>query len=381
MLPRADTLGIRPASNVEATSPVSASGDARQEVFHRLSQIALGSQLSAEVIRQLDDGTFIIKIADTQAKVVLPNGTRVGDSLLMTLLASQPRPAFLLNAEGGSASAQLSSAGRLITSLLQTAQQQNAATWTTGKASLITSADVLLASDGVPRLAAALQQALSSSGLFYESHLQDWITGSRTLNQMANEPQMQFARQLPTAANTNFSAAELAQLLGHLRQWVGSERALVDLLKNAQRPSSPTTDADTILGMLGPNADSSTLSPDSVKMIHQQLHSMENRQIAWHGELWPGHPIKWEISEEQSQQPHSDEEPTAWNSTMRFELPLLGEISASIRLQGERVQVDVRTSSEDSAELLRTHRTELASALDIAGSPLDLLLVKRDEKT
>jgi hypothetical protein len=64
---------------------------------------------------------------------------------------------------------------------------------------------------------------------------------------------------------------------------------------------------------------------------------------------------------------------------VRFELPTLGVVAASIRLTGGRLQVQVRAAEEDTASLLRTHGNELASALDAAGSPLDQLTVKRDD--
>ena len=62
-----------------------------------------------------------------------------------------------------------------------------------------------------------------------------------------------------------------------------------------------------------------------------------------------------------------------------MELPKLGAISASIRLAGNALQIQVRAASDATTALLRENGNTLSSALDAAGSPLELLTVKRDE--
>src|SRR5690606_30114172 len=81
---------------------------------------------------------------------------------------------------------------------------------------------------------------------------------------------------------------------------------------------------------------------DGVKLLHLQLDALEQRRIVWQGELFPGQPLEWEISDETPQ--HDGKQPeaqTSWQSTVRFSLPALGAISATIRLYGEHVQVQV----------------------------------------
>jgi hypothetical protein len=89
--------------------------------------------------------------------------------------------------------------------------------------------------------------------------------------------------------------------------------------------------------------------------------------------------MEWEVSEDP---PEKDSEPAAqssWTSTVRFQLPTLGQISATIRLTGDRVHIQASTTSEAAASSLRAHGSELADALAAVGSPLDSLTVKRDE--
>ncbi|MES2934464.1 MAG: flagellar hook-length control protein FliK, partial [Pseudomonadota bacterium] len=98
----------------------------------------------------------------------------------------------------------------------------------------------------------------------------------------------------------------------------------------------------------------------------------------WQGELFPGQPLEWEISDDTPENKADQSEPEkSWNSTVRFTLPTLGSVSATIRLSGEHVQVLVNTANEETAMTLRSHGKLLADALDSAGSTLDSLLVKR----
>ena len=188
MLPRADLNLPRPPATLEATTPVASATDPRQEVFRRLHQIAIGRELQVTVDSLLDDGTALVKLADTTARMSLPAGTKVGDTLSMVFVAREPRPTFLLNQQAGSAPASLSSGARLLDQLLQSAQQQ-------GASSAVTSTNPLLPSPIVDpqRLAAAMRDSLATSGLFYESHLHEWISGSRTLEDIVREPQSKMA--------------------------------------------------------------------------------------------------------------------------------------------------------------------------------------------
>ena len=40
-----------------------------------------------------------------------------------------------------------------------------------------------------PQLAASLSKALSTSGVFYESHQSQWVLGERPVGDLLNEPQ------------------------------------------------------------------------------------------------------------------------------------------------------------------------------------------------
>jgi hypothetical protein len=369
MLPRADLNSTRPLASVEAPAPVASSTDARQEVYHQLTQIAIGRQLQADVLSMFDDGTFLVKVADTTARMALPVGTRVGDSLAMTFVAKEPRPTFLLTPQEGSATSSLSPAARLIDHLLQTADREGAPTVVEAKTPLLPSPAAMDAK----QVAAALHDSVKFSGLFYESHLQEWAGGGgRGMNDLQREPQAKIA-----AAMQEPGGNELARLSASMRDLGDGVHALMDLIRDAQQPGKlMTIDADVITRS---QAALPQLDPESARLINLQLQTLEQQQVRWQGELWPGRPLEWDVSEDRQNDNGKDAQPSSWTSVMRFHLPALGEISATLRLSGDRVQVQVNTPSEDVAVSLRTHTAGLADALAAAGSTLDSLLVKNDE--
>jgi hypothetical protein len=378
MLPRADLNPTRPPASLEAATTVVSSTDARLEIFRRLNQISIGRELQATVDAMLDDGTFMVKVADTTARMALPVGTKVGDTLAMVLVAKEPRPTFLMTQQG-SAPTLLSDTARLIDHLVQTAEQDGAPTAIIAKAPLLASPASLESG----KVATALQNSLASSGLFYESHLHEWISGNRPQADLAREPQAQMSGSWhqpasPAVPNDN-TKINLAQLAANLHDLGDSAQTLVNLIRDAQvHASNPTaTDADLITAT---QTALPTVEPETARMINLQLNALEHQTIRWHGELWPGQPMDWEISEDKPEGRSREAlEPASWTSVVRFELPHLGEVSATVRLVGERVHVQVGTSTDDATLALREYGGMLSDALEAAGAPLDSLLVKRDE--
>ncbi|MDR3396867.1 MAG: flagellar hook-length control protein FliK [Pandoraea sp.] len=59
-----------------------------------------------------------------------------------------------------------------------------------------------------PLLAAALKEALSTSGLFYESHLAQWASGSRSFEQLQAEPQLRWPASANLAAQLRAAGAD-----------------------------------------------------------------------------------------------------------------------------------------------------------------------------
>ena len=256
--------------------------------------------------------------------------------------------------------------------MLQLAQQDGMPSAVVGKTPLVATPGA-----SAPQIASALQNAVSFSGLFYESHVAQWAAGVRPASDLLLEPPAKLSNTPLTAPATNGQADtngnDLGRLMSNLREWVGGERALADLLRTSQ---TKPADQDSTVPLLGKQQD--VAGNEGVKLISLQLDTLEQRRIMWQGELFPGQPLEWEISDDTPEQKPDQSEPEkSWNSTVRFSLPSLGSVSATIRLTGDHVQVQVNTNNEETATTLRNHGKLLADALDSAGSTLDSLLIKQ----
>ena len=407
-IPGTDINGPRPLAAVESTRAITPLGDARQENVDRLVRLEVGKQFQAQILSRFNDGTFLVKIADSAARLALPAGGKVGDGLALTLLATEPRVSFSLDgqtagvlaagaagtghadlapaariaqalylsnatgqaaaapsAEGGAAPAELSSAGRLVDSLMHAAQREGAATSLVGKTPMASAAGT-----AAPQLASALHDTLTFSGLFYESHVQQWANGERPLADLLREPQAQMGKAPGAPIAVDAEPGLLAKMPPAVLE---ARRNLQEYFSAAPLPpaSATSVSAGSITG----------IDPAAAQMINLQLNSLEQQRVQWQGDLWPGQPMEWEVRRQDPSERGA--EPTAsvqekWQSVVKFTLPSLGVVSATINLAGDRVQIQVRTASDDTTSALQRHGAKLASALDAAGSKLDGLTIRRE---
>lgn len=356
MLP-ADPIGARPLRAVEPVSPADRSGDPKQEVLNRLTQIALGKTLQAEVLSRLNDGSYLLKIDNATLRAALPGNAQVGDLLPLKFVGTHPRPTFLLLGQEDAAPTSLSSTGKLLGAILQAAADHEGSATVTGKIAILPSVSM-----DAPEIASALKSAAASSGIFYESHLQQWTHGTKQLSDLLKEPQAVFR------SNSAQGAMQAQQSMAV------ASTGFVDII--ADQPDVATMQ---LPGMNGLHS-ASQLSPEAIQLIHQQLQTLEQHKFSWQGELWPGQHLEWEVGEDEAQETEGEETAPAWVSTVRFSLPTLGTVSATIRLEGQQVQMHLRTTTEAAASRLREHGSDLASAMELAGSPLSGFMVKQHEQ-
>ncbi|CAN5794655.1 hypothetical protein BH11PSE12_BH11PSE12_02390 [soil metagenome] len=397
MLPRLDNT-VRPIAVIEAPSAVGAIASTKQEVASRLELLAIGKPVQGEILSKLNDGTFFVKLAGATARMALPQNTKVGDSIPLTLVALTPRPTFLLEGAQGetttalfsrqdlvshflqdnpteqarlplsdtmsletgkaraesvaaaktlvvdgktviadlpdtqasSAPTNLSTTGKLIDSILKEAQQHGASNALVNKSPLLQNMEELRQPE---KLAAHLQQTMSSSGLFYESHVANWADGKLPLAELQREPQAQ----------------------------LGNVAANASLNSTGQKDQLALT-----------------------QMIHLQLETLEQQKIVWQGKLLPDMPFDWDIKREPRQaQDSSDQNDAApsWQSTVRFELPQLGTVAATINMHAGHLQLLIRTNSATTVQSLQEYAPVLADALQHIDMSLESFSVKQDEQT
>ncbi|WP_083917632.1 flagellar hook-length control protein FliK [Uliginosibacterium gangwonense] len=165
-------------------------------VIHKLPanlpELMTGQQFSAQIQNPLPDGSYQALVAGKTITLALPHSVKSGDVLELIVTGQQEETLTAKLANGLStaeetAQSTLSQTGRLISQLLTGRfGEQRAVTLAQGQA-------LMPASSSDPQqLSGKLQQALTSSGVFYESHLKDWAEGRTSLATLLREPQAQF---------------------------------------------------------------------------------------------------------------------------------------------------------------------------------------------
>ena len=380
MLPKMDAIGMPPLTPVKGARPADAVADPRQAEFQRSLQGLIGKSMQGQVLARMGDGSYLVRVAGTPARMQLPAGAQLGTEIPLTLIGINPRPSFQIgnhrdqpasalltyadaeaepdaaearSPQAGAAQAgtrasstaatllsrapltpanllpalagdtpapELSTTARAISSVLSQAESVPGA-----PLALVGKTPLMAAPGADPaQVAQKLRDTVGSSGLFYESHVAEWAEGKRPLASLLLEPQMQ----------------------------------------KAAPGETPRTGTDLA----------------SAQLINLQLHTHEQARVQWQGEAWPGQKMQWDISQDAPEgQQHAgsdgDEEATAWRSNVRFQFPLLGDLAAHVVLQGGRVAIQLQAGSEASADTLRQHAARLEASLDAAGWPLSSLTI------
>jgi len=368
MLPR-DSLPLSPVARAAAIVPTA---DPRQQAFQRAFAGLTGQSMQAEVLSKLPDGSFVVRVNDMAARMPLPGNPQAGAQVPLTLVTVNPRPTFqvgtgapafaeagpvvgehaaenagaqapLAYLEGkdaaalmrtsallartrdmaalggpgaggaGDANTSISSAGRMLGDVIAAAQQADA-----GAAAAIGRTPLLAgASADAGRIAAALQDGMGKSGLFYESHVAEWAQGARPMSDLAMEPQAQ------------------------------------------GRMPSP-------------------LDPATAQFINMQLTAHEQARVAWQGQLWPGQDMRWEVERDADggRADGQDEDGAGtWQSRLTLRFGALGEVAARVVLSGDQLHIRLDAASADAGQRMQAQRARLEQALAAAGTPLSTLAI------
>ena len=351
MIPGADKISVAPVGRIAAATGADAVGDARQQDFQRALAGLVGQSMPAEVLARLTDGSVIVRVAGTAARMLLPSQSpqpqlqplQAGAEIALTLVSLSPRPTFQLTdapqsaaipafvdvdvdapfgaqrhataLESAGSEATLSATARVLSSVLGAAARAQLP-----QTSIVAPLALLAQAPADPaRLAAQLKDAIGASGLFYESHLAEWSAGKRALTELQREPQMQ--RGLTTDTAIAIAAAQL---------------------------------------------------------INLQLASQEQGRIAWQGQLLPGQNLAWQISRDrQDSGAHAgaDTPDPPWRSALRLRFAALGEIGATVVLAGDQLHIALQAGPSDIGSVLRTRSDELRRALEACGNPAATLTV------
>ena len=309
--------GVGWVDPIENTEP--ATGP-RQEILARLQRIGLGRRIGQSPAPAAVEP----QRPPAAAAAVMSASTSVAPDPIATVVdglrAYAPTPTAAPHGD----TAVLSTIGRWVDILLRTAPAIAGPKIGAGR--------VLMAPSGkvdTSTLASVLQRTVETTGLFYEAHLAEWARGERFLEHLQLEPQFDWQPRAGAGA------------------------------RGAEAPAA-----------------------EQVTVLAQQLQTLDQQRFAWNGEAWSGQPLHWELGRD----PEASREGVdaadaggAWRTTLRLKLPALGGITATIRLDGERVAMTIAADGEAAAAALRARGGELIDRLSAAGIVTSGLKVDRHD--
>jgi hypothetical protein len=318
---------------------------------------APGEQMSARVEASLPGGRFHVRVDDLLLEMNLPDGFKAGDRIELQFVSAQPRPSFILNSQPEPArqDVELSPGGRALGEILKSVTPEKQS-----QAAVVKAAAPLLPapSTEAPKLAEALSKALTTSGVFYESHQSQWVLGQRPVQDLLSEPQGKLSPAL--RAEPQSKSAPVAAPL---------DKADAKPLSLPTGASSPTATGDADRSAPIP----SPVHQDALPQVRSQLQALETQQLVWQGQLWPGQEMEWTIRDPGEQGGEAGNA-QPWFTQLRLRLPRLGMLTADLALVDQALRVRLSTSSQSSQDQMHDAHSALASALSAAG--IDLISFK-----
>lgn len=204
-----------------------------------------------------------------------------------------------------------------------------------------------------------IRQAVEHSGLFYESHLQAWHEGRRSLDALRAEPQATLSPGVP--ANDAPAQATAVQ---------------------AERPGTPEQHATK-----GLQAALAAIPSDVRPLVQDQIALLESGRMALIG-TWEERPFSLEIEpDDDSASPGSDI-PLSWRVRIQLDTPHLGRLDLDVALTGTQTQVTVRPDTlvtrgqalRDMQAALTAASMDLQHALDARGLQMTNLTIATASK-
>jgi hypothetical protein len=251
-------------------------------------------------------------------------------------VTAEPRVVFELRQPGGGEAVRLSPLGRFLAEANE-GEDAGAAT--------IRAEGALLAEpvQDATLLAARLKEALSESGLFYESHLGLWAAGGMKLHEILKEPQGRLSRGSAAAGPAGSSRAPGA---------AGSAHGDGD-----QQPAGSIADERTM------------------PQVKNQLALLNGGVLTWKGEAWPGQELELTVTEG-----GREGEEAAVEATLSLEMPQLGVVRARLHLGAEGLSLQFETESAETRALLAQGADDLRAASSAHGVQICRMVVRHGEE-
>ena len=326
MLKQSDIASITPVARILPILAVDSIGSIRQELGDRATQFVKGQEYFARVLSKVGDTSYNVSVegADIKGSALkgavlrmdLGTSAKAGQLLTLRYMHDSPVPTFLLastptNVAGSTT--EISTAANLIGQYLKQAESD-------GVTSRFQATAVVTHSPSNPQVIAHdLKNAVSNSGLFYESHLTDLVQSNQSLAAIKQEPQNQVNSPIANLMSQQLAILENQRLSWQGEVWPGQKM-----------------DWD----------------------VYQQQNNGDGKQSSQKSPADQDRPI---------------------SSEMTLYLPHLGKVSARVSLTDGRMRVNILAEQPETLEMLTAKRLGLAEAIGKNGQQLDALTVVRHE--
>jgi hypothetical protein len=303
-----------------------------------------GQQLKGDVMTALGGGRFAVQVAGQVLEFILPKGIRRGDHINLFFITDEPQQTFLMARFGRPGDSKVSDTGRWLSGFLGEVAGQVPAQATLGILRTLLAAPTTDAA----LLGRTLQQGLRESGLFYESHLARWFGGSFQLEDILKEPQGRLSPRLAQAG-------------------IPAEVSAEELVKASLRTGSTEIMEAVFKKVIGSMAHDGIADQRSLPMLGEQLSALQNGQLLFRGDLFPGQHIEWQVSERESRRNKSGERERNWETAVTINYPNLGAVTAMLTLDGTSLAVKISAEKSAAVPLLEAGRMHLTEQLEGAG--------------
>ncbi|MBK6959351.1 MAG: flagellar hook-length control protein FliK [Nitrosomonas sp.] len=311
-------------------------------------EFAQGQKYQALIETRLLNGNSRVLVAGKLLQMHLPDNFQPGNKLELVFISQEPKLKFLILNEApldtGKNNTSISTTGRFLGALMQDTLKQTPASITptnTVTTLSLTSPTPILAGPSInsTELPGLLQKAIVQSGLFYESHQAQWVNGENTLENLQQEPQ------------------------GKL------------VLVAADLPAAKVAAS----ALLGPEMSVHT---QTIPLVQQQLTTLETGHLFWRGEIWQGQPMEWDINEhsQEKEKENESDQVAQWRTQLRLSMPQLGDITATITLNAQSINIKINTSQQDTARLLKSNQSPLTMDMQLVGLNIQAVEVQHDDR-
>lgn len=116
-------------------------------------------------------------------------------------------------------------------------------------------------------------------------------------------------------------------------------------------------------------------------MVAQQLQVLEQQRVVWHGEVWPGQNMTWQVVDvDKHTHAHQPEETVSIiQSELNLDLPHLGGVKVQLSLVDGHLQVQMSAREASTLHTMQGAKMALAMSMVNAGLKLEGLSMRLEE--